>query len=462
MKNLISGILAVALVAGPASAQQVTTKLPSATVKLNGAAGGGSGTGFVCDAGDLVCLFQAPAGYGVSIFSDAISLGLEDETLRLETDATGVLLYAKARTVGGAVLQHDKNYYASNGTVDGVYAECDTAGGAVVLTLDAAVDFTGRLVRINRVGGNTCTVGVTTGQSLDGVTNGTTTIPSAGWKTFIQTGDTSWVTQSAYPVTGISGLTATKLPVATSATAVGDSAITHVSATGVTTFGGSAPLLVLAPAGVGDVALKATSGSISVRNAADSASAILVASSIYADGGSGLGANIATVGDSVALVDDGYASPYGMTLKNGASISWPNSFTPTQAYTQTGVQVSNSKALVDATATAFSRVAVANNSYEGGVLHYTIFATDATDYQNRSGSVPFAIRNLGGTETCTFGTASDAYDGTGTLTVTWDCAAGTDTVDLRANANTSLASTTIFTIQARVDLTSGTATVTPQ
>lgn len=321
MKNLISGILAVALVAGPASAQQVpTAKLPQVTVKLNGASGGGSG------------------------------------------DITDVNIATTAPITGGA----------------------NCATGACSFTL--------------------------------GLTGGT-----------------------------LSGLTATKLPVATGAAAVGDSAITHVSATGVTTFGGSAPSLVIGAQSVTESALYGPGMDL-----------IFTDFLKFVVGGSVVGFVNSTGGLSVANISN--SGNIHQTTSTSV-IGW-NGFD--QVVTSTGLQISRSKALVDATATAFSRVAVANNSYEGGVLHYTIFATNATDYQNRSGSVPFAIRNLGGTETCTFGTASDAYDGTGTLTVTWDCAAGTDTVDLRATADTSLASTTIFTIQARVDLTSGIATVTPQ
>lgn len=491
MKNLISGILAVALVAGPASAQTVpTAKLPQVTVKLNGASGGGgSGTGFVCDAGDLVCLFQAPAGYGVSIFSDAISLGLEDESLRLETDASGVLLYTKARTVGSTVLQHDKNYYASNETAEGAYAECDTAGGAVVLTLDAAVDFTGRLIRINRVGGNTCTVGVTTGQSLDGVTNGTTTIPSAGWKTFIQTGDTAWVTQSVYPVTGtLSGLTAPFIPVAASGTSIANSDLSYfvgkfdsaepVNGRKLCFTDSQAPpnvycLVTSDPTRLGGLAV--TSGS-----AEGSAVAPITASLFRGDGAATnyvqvAGANLwapgflgrATLqlsGTNGEIVWNDRDAPDTQLVRDAAGQLGVYGTTTTYGQLNVGtIQQSYSKALVDATATDVVQVPVASNSYEGFTMDYTIFATDATDYQVRQGSVPVAVLNVGGTETCVFGTATEAVNASvGTLTVAFDCTAGTNTVMVRANADTSLASTTIFTIQQRINLTSGTAVLVPQ
>lgn len=460
MKNLISGIMAVALVAGPASAQQphVTTTLPSATVKLNGASGGGgSGTGFVCDAGDLVCLFQAPAGYAVEIISDS-----------------GITFTGDVSNEGDWSLSTSSNEMrpattlSSTGTVLGSNVRCSTGGGAVVGTLLASEATTGRFVYVTRSGANTCTIGVESGHTLDGVTDGTTTIANGGSKTFKQSGDTAWITTTEYPVTGtLSGLTAGKLILATGAAAGADSAITHDSTTGVTTFAGSGPKLVL-----NDFAGGATPAILywdlanqlfRFRNSTDSADVNLYANVVSALSSVQAG-GFSTVGDSFGLYDDGYAGAPYLTIKAGGEIAWPlTAGSATQRINDKGLQISQSKALVDATATAFSRVAVASNSYEGGVLHYTIFATDATDYQNRSGSVSFSVLNVGGTETCVFGTAADAVNvSAGTLTVTWDCAAGTDTVDLRATADTSLASTTIFTIQARVDLTSGIATVTPQ
>jgi hypothetical protein len=123
------------------------------------------------------------------------------------------------------------------------------------------------------------------------------------------------------------------------------------------------------------------------------------------------------------------------------------------------------KALTDATATTFVRVAVPSNGRQGGIVEYCIDANDATLYQTRCGSVPFSFVNEGGTESCTgFGTPSDA-DGTptGTLTVTFDgTSASADTCDIRANATSSLTETTLQ-IDYTVRLFGNAATaVTPQ
>lgn len=218
MKNLISGILAVALVAGPASAQQVTTKLPSATVKLNGASGGGSG------------------------------------------DITAVDIATTSPLTGGTTC----------------------ATGACSFTL--------------------------------GLTGGT-----------------------------LSGLTATKLPVATSATAVGDSAITHDSTTGVTTFGGSGPKLVFAPAGTPAILLKYDSGlgGIAVRDGTDSALGRIDASAMVAN--TFYGVNLLVL-SSVSVSSNTYDGTGGLRGPSGMTITWNSADTQLKrdAAAQVGVYGSGS------------------------------------------------------------------------------------------------------------------------
>jgi len=483
MKFLSGVVLTVALCGLYATAQQVTTKLPSATVKLNGSSGGsGTGTGFTYDAGEGAWIFTPPSGASdTRILSDYIGLQDAAGTDIMAMDATlGATTYIAGRLAADAIEVRGISSLSATGTITATNVQCSTSGGAVVGTLNADAGTVGRWVYVTRDGANTCTIGVASGQTLDGVTDGTTTVPSAGWKTFVQTTPTAWVTAGSYPVTGtLSGLTATRLPVATSATAVADSAITHNSTTGVTTFGGSGPRLVLGT----DALFKfnAGDGIIDLRNAADSAY-VNLRSAAYV-GQLAVFDFYLTLGDSVSLYDDTWDPFFGMRMKNGAVLSWPNSGTAdTQvkrdAAGQVGIygagstygqlnvgtiQQSYSKALVDATATDVVQVPVAKNSYEGFTMDYTIFATDATDYQVRQGSVPVAVLNVGGTETCVFGTATEAVNASaGTLTVAFDCTAGTNTVMVRANANTSLASTTVFTIQQRINLTSGTAVLVPQ
>lgn len=106
------------------------------------------------------------------------------------------------------------------------------------------------------------------------------------------------------------------------------------------------------------------------------------------------------------------------------------------------IQGCRSKAVVDNTATAFVRVAVADDDYEGGTIFWTAYAEDAdTDArQTRTGTTSFSILNNSGTEAATFSTGDSSVGVTaGTLTCTFDGnSAVNNTIDLRATCNTSL------------------------
>jgi hypothetical protein len=129
------------------------------------------------------------------------------------------------------------------------------------------------------------------------------------------------------------------------------------------------------------------------------------------------------------------------------------------------IQGSMSKTVVDNTATAFVRLAVADDDYEGCGIIYTAYAEDtATDArQTRTGKTYAAILNNSGTETAVFSTGDSAVAVTaGTFTCTFDAtSAVADTIDLRATCDTSLAATTTLTFEYRLDCPSN-VTVTPQ
>lgn len=135
------------------------------------------------------------------------------------------------------------------------------------------------------------------------------------------------------------------------------------------------------------------------------------------------------------------------------------------AYVARSIQGALQKTLVDSVATEFVQVSVASGAVVGGLVHYTIEASDAADFQARTGTVPFTAVNKAGTETCTI----DAADGdevvavsAGTLTNAFTCTTTpTNGILLLANANPSLVATTLR-INYRVTITSGTATVTAQ
>lgn len=123
------------------------------------------------------------------------------------------------------------------------------------------------------------------------------------------------------------------------------------------------------------------------------------------------------------------------------------------------------KTLTESAATTFVRVAVASGARTGGVVAYCLNAADAADHQERCGSVPFAVVNKAGAETCVVGTAADAEAvSVGTLAVTWatDVATPTNGCDLQANAVSSLTQTTL-NLSYTITLTGASASaVTPQ
>lgn len=139
--------------------------------------------------------------------------------------------------------------------------------------------------------------------------------------------------------------------------------------------------------------------------------------------------------------------------------------TTAQTLADRQVIVGKAKALTAAAATGFARVACAQGTVVGGFVCYSIEANDGTDYQCRSGVLPFAIVNKAGTETGTVGTVGAATEvvavSAGTLTNTFTIASNAaDTMDLSANAASSLTETTLR-ISYQVFLNAGTGVVTP-
>ena len=106
------------------------------------------------------------------------------------------------------------------------------------------------------------------------------------------------------------------------------------------------------------------------------------------------------------------------------------------------------KALTAGAATGFVRVACAQGARTAGFVKYTIEADDGADFQIRTGILPFAIVNKGGTETGAVATVSTATEtvavSAGTLTNTFTITSNAaDTMDIEANAASSLVETTL-------------------
>ena len=120
------------------------------------------------------------------------------------------------------------------------------------------------------------------------------------------------------------------------------------------------------------------------------------------------------------------------------------------------------KALTEGAATSFADISVASNSYVAGECIYRVDATDATDYQCRTGRVRFVAVNKGGTITASINEvgSQEVAVSSGTLLVVNSITTGTNKVTLQCNATSSLTQTTL-NANYRVDLVSSTETVTP-
>jgi hypothetical protein len=119
---------------------------------------------------------------------------------------------------------------------------------------------------------------------------------------------------------------------------------------------------------------------------------------------------------------------------------WPNQVLASEAYKQT-------KTLTDNVVTAFTNINFvgANAGTIGGRLGYNISAWNATDYQSRTGFLTWTAVNKAGTVTCALSTVGAATEvvavSAGTLANTFTCVPNGNSIDLKAQADTSLTPT---------------------
>jgi len=112
------------------------------------------------------------------------------------------------------------------------------------------------------------------------------------------------------------------------------------------------------------------------------------------------------------------------------------------AFGFTGVSGGGIKALPDTTATDVFRVTVASDTGTGGVVIFTVFASDGTIQQVLTGAMQFAAVAEGTTETCpvptAVGTNLNAVTA-GTLTCAFTCdVTPANAVDIQFGCNPSL------------------------
>lgn len=120
------------------------------------------------------------------------------------------------------------------------------------------------------------------------------------------------------------------------------------------------------------------------------------------------------------------------------------------------------KTLTESAATSAAQISVGAEAGTAGFFIYTVYATDGSTPQVRSGTVQFNVQSDGGTETCILTTPAEQDNTpTGTLTAAITCSTTpTNAVDLQINAASSLTQTTLEAYYI-VDL-AGPGTITPQ
>lgn len=141
------------------------------------------------------------------------------------------------------------------------------------------------------------------------------------------------------------------------------------------------------------------------------------------------------------------------------------------AYVSTSIQGTRSKVLTDNTITDVVQISSATTDrVTAGHVSYTVYASDATNHlvQTETGEVPFLLVNENGTVTVTlgtvYGTAIDSAGGAALTNTFASSVSGTD-AKIRVTSNydqATLTGTVTHTIEYRVYIDSGTATVTPQ
>lgn len=126
--------------------------------------------------------------------------------------------------------------------------------------------------------------------------------------------------------------------------------------------------------------------------------------------------------------------------------------------------VGAARTLTESSATDVVQLAVASGSATGATIEWSVYATDATDFQLRRGATYIAAVNKAGTETCTVGDIGTPVVAVsaGTLTASTTCSTSpTNAVNFQINAVSSLTQTTLR-VTYRVIRDEGTGVITPQ
>jgi len=209
----------------------------------------------------------------------------------------------------------------------------------------------------------------------------------------------------------------------------------------------------------------------------------------YAGTGANANTGIKIIGDTIYFIADGAPwgniSGSGFQLTNGAPVLAvggsvgapsmafaPDADTGTLRLAENQYAVSaggvarkvfgGSVTLTDSVATKVLTVALTSGQRAGGVVTYTIDATDGTDYQQISGTVTFGALDKAGTLTAgtpvEAGTMHVESAALTDMTDAWTIVDGTNLFELHLDANPGFASSSLV-VRFEVSLNSGAATI---
>lgn len=152
-------------------------------------------------------------------------------------------------------------------------------------------------------------------------------------------------------------------------------------------------------------------------------------------------------GDLVQVQDSAGSNMFKVTAAGAATVA--GALTATGGLIDTNglsrlLMNPTTKAVPDGAATALIDIACAAGAMIGGIILFTVEASDGTDHQALSGVVSYSAVNKAGTHTCTvtqLSTVEAKAVSSGTLTLAWTHVTGTNKTTVKLQPTGSLTET---------------------